>query len=196
MKEWHQLDHMQITCTSLQTTSVPHHSNFLQAKCSSWRPTNSVKGLMATVVAQKCGIFIYLFAGICTTKSVLQIRHKGVTIHSTVLPAGHPRSWVAAAAVWALAVCTPASRCLGSELQRTLWTCSQQSRGCRRHHQVEAGVSHPPCSPCRGSCAANALQGPAVHGNITAQHCYTTTLYLQWSDTVGWLGQLGWQGRS
>ena len=38
--------HMQIIYTSLQvqiTTPAPHHSIFLQAGCSSWRPTNSVK---------------------------------------------------------------------------------------------------------------------------------------------------------
>jgi len=45
---WHQLDHMQIICTSLQTDNytVPHHW-FLQAGWSSWCPTNSVKSLMA-----------------------------------------------------------------------------------------------------------------------------------------------------
>jgi len=47
--EWHQLDHIQITCTSLRTYN--HAStkplNFLQAGCSSWHPTNSVKALKA-----------------------------------------------------------------------------------------------------------------------------------------------------
>jgi len=45
--QWHQLDHMQIVCTTLQTdnhASTPSVS-FLQAGCSSWRPTNSVKAL-------------------------------------------------------------------------------------------------------------------------------------------------------
>jgi len=32
--QWHQLDHIQIICTSLQTDN--------HARCSSWRPTNSV----------------------------------------------------------------------------------------------------------------------------------------------------------
>jgi len=45
--QWHQLDHMQTICTSLQTTTpAPHHS-CLQAGCSSWHPTNSVKALKA-----------------------------------------------------------------------------------------------------------------------------------------------------
>jgi len=45
--QWHQLDHMQIICTSLQTDN--HASteslNFLQARWSSWCPINSVKAL-------------------------------------------------------------------------------------------------------------------------------------------------------
>ena len=45
--KWHQLDHMQIICTTLQTDN--HDStpllNFLWAGCSSWCPTNSVKAL-------------------------------------------------------------------------------------------------------------------------------------------------------
>ena len=47
--QWHQLGHMQV-CTSLQTdnhTSTPSLS-FLQAGCSSCRPTNSVKALKET----------------------------------------------------------------------------------------------------------------------------------------------------
>ena len=46
--QWHQLGHMQI-CTSLQTDN--HTSNpllsFLQARCPSCHPTNSVKALKA-----------------------------------------------------------------------------------------------------------------------------------------------------
>jgi len=44
----HQLDHMQIICTSLQTdnhTNISSVNFILQAGCSSWRPTNSVKAL-------------------------------------------------------------------------------------------------------------------------------------------------------
>jgi len=44
---WHQLDHMQIICTSLET--VIHISTssvrFIQAGCSSWCTANSVKAL-------------------------------------------------------------------------------------------------------------------------------------------------------
>ena len=46
--QWHQLGHMQV-CTSLQTdnhTSTQPFS-FLQARCPSCRPTNSVKALKA-----------------------------------------------------------------------------------------------------------------------------------------------------
>jgi len=43
--QWHQLEHMQIICTSLQTENHASTStlNFLQAGCPSCRPTNSVK---------------------------------------------------------------------------------------------------------------------------------------------------------
>ena len=42
--QWHQLDHMQTICTSLHTNASS--LNFLQAGCSSRRPTNSVKALL------------------------------------------------------------------------------------------------------------------------------------------------------
>jgi len=48
--QWHQLDHMQ-NCKSFApqiSMPAPHHSIFLQAGCSSWRPTNSVKALKTT----------------------------------------------------------------------------------------------------------------------------------------------------
>jgi len=51
--QWHQLDHMQV-CTSLQTdnhASTPPLS-FLQARCPSCRPTNSVKALKAQIFQQ------------------------------------------------------------------------------------------------------------------------------------------------
>ena len=48
---WHQLDHMQIICTSLQTDKLITH--FSQARFSSWCPTNSVKALKAVVFADK-----------------------------------------------------------------------------------------------------------------------------------------------
>jgi len=43
--QWHQLDHVQTICTSLQTDYHTNTSslNFLQAGCSSRCPTNSVK---------------------------------------------------------------------------------------------------------------------------------------------------------
>jgi len=48
--QWHQLDHTQIICTLLQTDNHASTTslNFLQAECSSWCPTNSVKALTAT----------------------------------------------------------------------------------------------------------------------------------------------------
>jgi len=47
--QWHQLTHTQIICTMLQTDNHVNISSikFLQARCSSWRLTNSVKALKA-----------------------------------------------------------------------------------------------------------------------------------------------------
>jgi len=48
--QWHQLDHMQV-CTSLQTdnhASTPLLS-FLQARCPSCHPTNSIKARKITL---------------------------------------------------------------------------------------------------------------------------------------------------
>jgi len=47
--QWHQLGHMQV-CTSLQTdnhASMHPTTEFLQARCPSCCPTNSVKALKA-----------------------------------------------------------------------------------------------------------------------------------------------------
>jgi len=47
--QWHQLDHMQIICTSLQTDNHASTSplHFSQAGCPSCHPTNSVNTLKA-----------------------------------------------------------------------------------------------------------------------------------------------------
>jgi len=47
--QWHQLDHMQIIFTSLQTDNHASTSslNFLQAGCSFCHPTNGIKALTA-----------------------------------------------------------------------------------------------------------------------------------------------------
>jgi len=49
--KWHQLDHMQTICTSLQTDNHTNTSSltYLQAGCSSWCPTNSIKALKANL---------------------------------------------------------------------------------------------------------------------------------------------------
>ena len=49
--QWHQLGHMQV-CTSLHTSTPP--LSFLQAGCSSCRPTNSVKALKAKMEQREC----------------------------------------------------------------------------------------------------------------------------------------------
>jgi len=47
--QWHHLDHTQIIHTLFQTDNHASTSslNFLEAGCSSWRPTNSIKALKA-----------------------------------------------------------------------------------------------------------------------------------------------------
>jgi len=45
--QWHQLGHMPASRSKQITMPVPHHSSFLQARCPSCRPTNSVKALKA-----------------------------------------------------------------------------------------------------------------------------------------------------
>jgi len=47
--EWHQLDRMQIICILLQTDNHANISSlsFVQARCSSWCPANSIKPLKA-----------------------------------------------------------------------------------------------------------------------------------------------------
>jgi len=56
--QWHQLDHMQIIGTSLQTDNCTStlSLNFLQAGCSIWCLTNSVKALKARI--QLLAIFV------------------------------------------------------------------------------------------------------------------------------------------
>jgi len=52
--QWHQLNHMQIICTSLQTDNHTNTSSLnLQAGCSSWRQNNSVKAPKAKYKATK-----------------------------------------------------------------------------------------------------------------------------------------------
>ena len=41
--QWHQLDHMETICTSIQTDNLT--AQFLQATCSSWRPTKAGNNL-------------------------------------------------------------------------------------------------------------------------------------------------------
>jgi len=51
--QWHQLDHMQIICTSFQTDNqpVPHHSFFYWPDVlPATHPTNSIKALEDTIV--------------------------------------------------------------------------------------------------------------------------------------------------
>ena len=53
--QWHQLDHMQIICTSLQTHNYAT-TPFLRDGCRSCHPTNSVKALKAQDQHSKNGV--------------------------------------------------------------------------------------------------------------------------------------------
>jgi len=67
--QWHQLDHMQIICTSLQTYNHTSTSplSFLQARCPSCCPTNSIKALKA-----KLSVVAFLFSFFSISAVVLE----------------------------------------------------------------------------------------------------------------------------
>jgi len=60
--QWHQLDHMQIICTSLQADNHASTSplSFFQAECPSCRQTNSVKALKAEFLLLVGLIFFFI----------------------------------------------------------------------------------------------------------------------------------------
>ena len=57
--QWHQLDHVQTICTSRQTDN--HNNQLLQARCYSWRLTNSVKALKHKGMGTYCKTLHMLF---------------------------------------------------------------------------------------------------------------------------------------
>jgi len=67
--QWHQLDHMQIICTLLQTDNHASTSplTFLKAWCPSCHPTNSVKALKASQSASLCHLHFLIFFYLRTT---------------------------------------------------------------------------------------------------------------------------------
>ena len=58
--QWHQLDHMQVICTSMQSDNHAGTSslNLLQVRCSSWRPTKSVEALKAMQSTQQANFIL------------------------------------------------------------------------------------------------------------------------------------------
>jgi len=66
--QWHQLDHMQVNCTSLQTDNHVNTSplNFFQAGCTSWQPANSVK-ILKTMKALKASWTNSMCVCVCGT---------------------------------------------------------------------------------------------------------------------------------
>ena len=59
-RQWHQPDHMQVICTSLQTDNHASTSplKFLRARCPSCNPTNSVKALKVLVTQHNVNIIL------------------------------------------------------------------------------------------------------------------------------------------
>jgi len=93
--QWHQVDHMQIICTSLQTNNDASTSSlkFLQARCSSWHPTNSVKALKACQSTKGAGKW--------KTKAKLanpgsQLNRRGSCFSQESYPTHHPTKTVKA----------------------------------------------------------------------------------------------------
>jgi len=81
--QWHQLDHMQIIRTVLQPDN--HSStlslNYLQSRCSFWRPTNSVRALKAITTAVTV---IHKYERQFTHNNTVHIHHFATNLNSTV----------------------------------------------------------------------------------------------------------------
>jgi len=63
--QWHQLDHIQIICTSLQAdnhASTSPLSFYRPAKCPSCHPTNSIKALKAGTLNEYKNYLYYSMA--------------------------------------------------------------------------------------------------------------------------------------
>ena len=89
--QWHQLGHMQV-CTSLQTDNHASTTplSFLQAGCSSCRPTNSVKALKAIRTTHTVHILLTVLAHTHTHTHART--HAHTHTHLTALCPGLPGS--------------------------------------------------------------------------------------------------------
>ena len=112
--QWHQPNHMQIVCNSLQTD---HHAStsslhiFLQAGCPSCRPTNSVKSLKATVKALNAtpqlytyNVNKYMFS--LQTHSWFIVKHSNVQV-CDVCPTRQLKLWLKSTSVHPRASAVP-----------------------------------------------------------------------------------------
>jgi len=58
-----------VLCSRQTTMPPPHHSDFLQATCSSWHPTNSIKALKAN-----CTDWITYFSAVSSRKGIWPVK--------------------------------------------------------------------------------------------------------------------------
>ena len=95
--QWHQLDHMQIICTLLQTANhaITPPLSFLRAGCPSCCPTNSVKALKAFVLDKRplnycsCSCYCLFLWGRNVTMMLTTWRVAGVSAVSFWRQDGH-----------------------------------------------------------------------------------------------------------
>jgi len=100
MMVWHQQDHMQIICTLLQTDNHATTSplDFLQARCPSCRPSNSIKALKAhtitciKLITTSCMLHSSIVC--CSMHVWLVNQHTKVNSMLTVLPSVLWRCWL------------------------------------------------------------------------------------------------------
>jgi len=84
--QWHQLDHMQIICTSLQTDNHASTSPlFLQAECPSCCPTNSVKALKLLYLGRHkefwCNVIVLMISEVEFLQANAPLSPKQVSKH-------------------------------------------------------------------------------------------------------------------
>jgi len=118
--QWHQLHHMQIICTLLQTDNRASTSplSFLHARCSSCRPINSVKALKAKA------LFMY-WCVICNVENWQEMALRGVAPSKVMIAAtSHltsTRLRISALSWWNLKPLLYQTRCHRNQVAAHVW---------------------------------------------------------------------------
>jgi len=153
--QWHQLDHMHIICTLLQTDNHSSTSSliFLQAGCSSWCSTNSVKALKTLLSIINCDI---------------------------IMAALHSRCWHYTFALWFLLVLS-FFPCLLSAVPDWMlpyfhtWCCLSANLGCRSEMCCMWLDENTGCKKSPKIC----------HLHIIAHFCRAISSQLRHISTIG-----------